>query len=201
MASVSRFLAHIASVEARRLLCFGEPGVQQTEFPLSSQEHWSSGVELIWFPPIKIICSKYKCHKMPIKVRALAQWITLEMGLGSRVRSSRYKGGTGRLWPVAQRLLGVQAPQSLSPENSPSLYFTLAEQSNTQTRMETITKSKGVCPPSPRITWWSGQSSCGFACAVRDVPEKLYTALTATLLQNRLLQHAKDRVFTWCKSA
>lgn len=67
---------------AKRLARFGEPGVQQTEFQPSSQEGLVSwGLKLIWFPPIKIICSKHKSHKTPIKGRALAHCITLEMGL------------------------------------------------------------------------------------------------------------------------
>lgn len=121
-------------------------------------------------------------HETPVEVGAPGSF---GQGVGWGVRSS-----TGAA--VARGLLGVQAPQ-----NSPSLsYCTSTEQSNTPNRTPTFTKNEGACP-SAGVTCWSEESTCKLSRAV----DAVNGSLTATISKSRLLQHAKDSVFRWCKSA
>lgn len=173
--------------------------MQQTEFSPSSQEalvKW--GLELIWFPPIKIICSKHKSHKMPIKVRVLAQWITLEMGLAHGWEAA----GTR----AAQTVFLIPGTRAVGCVGSTKFILTLlfhVSWAKQHTEQDTNHHKKQGCLPFltkyhlviRTVQLWI--CTCSIRCAVKAIR----STLTATFLKSRLLQHAKDCVFRWCKSA
>lgn len=173
--------------------------MQQTEFPLSSQEalvKW--GLELIWFPPIKIICSKHKSHKMPIKVRALAHWITLEMELAHGWGAAGTRAAQAVFLTGGTRAVGWAG----SPKFTLAVLFHISwgKQHTKQDRnhhkkqghLSFFTKNYLVIRT---VQLWI--CMCRIRCAVNAING----TLTATFLKSRLLQHAKDCVFRWCKSA
>lgn len=176
------------ALEAKRLPRFGELGMQQTEFPLSSHEalvKW--GLELIWFPPIKIICSTQKSHKVPIKARALAHWITLAQGWGA----AGTRAAQGALPACGTGAVGCAGP----PKATLAALLHTGRHSNTESTMRTSAKSKAACPSPPELPEHSrpGWGQVRWKCWHRHT--------NCHVLEKQLLQHAKERAFRWCKSA
>lgn len=179
------------ALEAKRLPRAGELGVQQTEFPLSSQEalvKW--GLELIWFPPIKIICSTQKSHKVPIKARALAHWITLAVGLAQGWGAAGTGAAQGAPPACGTRAVGCADPPKSHPGSTVSCEPRKATQRTGHKPSQKV-RVLALLPQNCLVTAGQGWVEGGMGCKCHQ----------CHLLEKQLLQHTKEPVLRWCKSA